>query len=366
MASPFFTVIMSGYQNEPYLPKALASIAGQTFSDFEAICYVEESTDNSLAICQHFAENDQRFKVVSAPKSGGVSSTRNYGIEHAEGEYLVVIDGDDWVVTDMLEKLHRKLQENQPLDVLSFAALATSSDDVDSMKPDRTSIITNFKPEDAAGVFSGPEAIRRSMHCKGKFNAFTWLSIYRTDFLRAHHIRQAEGKLMEDVDSTPRIWFFAQRFAYMDEVLYLYRKRPQSITANKFRCRSDMIWGFHSLMTFVAQHDIPEDILSCWFNQWIGMLYFHLFYPGTVKFLTGSERVSLCKQLLSDHGERHFLTAVRRTSLQKRLAVPFVSLAACGVIKPAMLFFRLYYFFAERHKSRGRLTAASQTSAASS
>ena len=245
----------------------------------------------------------------------------------------------------MLEKLHRKLQENQPLDVLSFAALVTSSDDVDSMKPGRTSIITNFKPEDAAGFFSGLEAIRRSRHCKGKFNAFTWLSVYRTDFLRAHHIRQAEGKLMEDVESTPRIWFFAQRFAYMGEALYLYRKRPQSITANKFRCRSDMIWGFHSLMTFVAQHDIPEDILSCWFNQWIGMLYVNLFYPGTVKFLTGSERVSLCKQLLSDHGERHFLTAVRRTSLQKRLAVPYCVAGGLRGYKTRNAFLPLILFF---------------------
>ena len=117
-------------------------------------------------------------------------------------------------------------------------------------------------------------------------------------------------------------------------------------------------------MTFVAQHDIPEDILSCWFNQWIGMLYVNLFYPPrTVRFLTDNERITLCKQLLFDHGEKHFLTAVRRTSLQKRLAVPFVLLAACGVIKPATLFFRLYYSFAERHKTRGCLTVASQTSA---
>ncbi len=356
---------MAGYQNEPYLPKSLDSIAKQTFPDFEAICYVEESTDNSLAICQKFCADDKRFKVVSAKKSGGVSSTRNYGIEHAAGQYLVVIDGDDWIVPDMLEKLHSKLELNKPLDVLSFAAVQTSSDDVDSMQLLRAPRITNFRPEDAKGVFSGLEAIRRSRHIGGKFNAFTWLSIYRTDFLRVHHIRQEDGKLMEDMESTPRIWFFAQRFAYMDEVLYIYRRRPLSICStpkNKFRFVSDLIWAFHSLMEFVAQHDIPEDILSCWFNQWIGMLYVNLFYSRHVKFLTGDEQVRLCKLLLDDHRKEHYTTAVRRTSLQKRLAVPFVLLAAHGVIKPAMLYFRLYYFFAERHKTKDCMPAAPKTS----
>ena len=61
-----YTIILAGYQTEPYLLKALESIQNQTFSDFEAICYVEESQDSSLAICQKFAEHDSRFKVVSA------------------------------------------------------------------------------------------------------------------------------------------------------------------------------------------------------------------------------------------------------------------------------------------------------------
>lgn len=96
-ASPRFTVAVSGYQNAPYLPKSLGSVKAQSFRDFEAICYVEESTDGSLEICRRLTADDPRFKVVSAPKSGTASATRNYAIDHAGGEYLVVLDGDDWL-----------------------------------------------------------------------------------------------------------------------------------------------------------------------------------------------------------------------------------------------------------------------------
>ena len=87
--NPKFTIILSGHQTAPYLPKALNSIVAQTFKDFEVICHVEEPTDDSLAICRARAQTDARFKVVSAPKSGAVATTRNYGIDHATGEYLI-------------------------------------------------------------------------------------------------------------------------------------------------------------------------------------------------------------------------------------------------------------------------------------
>ena len=119
---PLFTIIVSGYQNESYLPQCLDSIASQTFGDFEAICYVEESADNSLAICQEWAKRDSRFIVATGPKSGAVATTRNYGIDHAKGEYLVVVDGDDWIDKEMLEQLAAKLKETGPLDILAFAA----------------------------------------------------------------------------------------------------------------------------------------------------------------------------------------------------------------------------------------------------
>ena len=118
---PLFTIILSGYQTEPYLQKALDSIENQTFRDFEAICYVEECTDRSLEMCRAMAERDPRFKVATGPKSGSGGPSRNYGMDHASGEYVVFVDGDDWILDNMLEKLAHKLAQTGPLDILAFA-----------------------------------------------------------------------------------------------------------------------------------------------------------------------------------------------------------------------------------------------------
>ena len=224
---PKFTVIIACYNTAPYLPKALESVASQTFRDFEAICYVEESTDESLSICQAMAERDLRFIVVTAPKSGAVSTTRNYGIDHGQGEYLVVLDGDDWIVPDMLEKLAKKLEITGDVDVLSFAAITTETEDVTFSDLPK---LTNFRSKDAEGVFTGVEAIRRVGRNGGKMHNQTWLSIYRIAFLRKNQLYQKDGLLMEDFEWTPRVWFFAQRFAYLDEAFYAYRRRPGSLT----------------------------------------------------------------------------------------------------------------------------------------
>ena len=342
-----YTIILAGYQTEPYLLTALESIQNQTFSDFEAICYVEESQDSSLAICQKFAEHDSRFKVVSAPKSGAVSSTRNYGIDHANGEYLVVIDGDDWLSIEMLEKLSKKLQATGPVDVLSFKAVTTINDNVDW---ENDTVFSNFRETDEAEVFSGIDAIRRVGRNGGRIHNFTWLSIYRVDFLREHKIYQSPGVLMEDMESTPRIWFFAKTFAYLDETLYVYRRRPNSITTEvSSRLVFDLVRQVKSLMDFVTAHEIPADILMIWSNQWLTVLYWFMFHPVSSRKVSDEDRKKALNILFAEVGKREFCRVASRTTLPKRIATPLVLLAAKGFQFPAKLFFRnLYYPWVER------------------
>ena len=345
-----FSIILAGYKTAPYLPKALDSVKAQTFRDFEAICYVEESPDDSLAICRAAAEKDPRFIVVSAPKSGAVASTRNYGIEHASGEYLVVLDGDDWIVPDMLEKLARKIAETGGADVLSFAAVTTESEIADIEHAPR---LTNFRRSDEKGVFSGFDAIRRAGRNGGRMCNHTVLSIYRTEFLREHHIRQTPGRLMEDFESTPRIWFYAKRFAYLDEVFYVYRRRPGSLTTEaSSRIALDIVRQFKSLLIFAEDHEIPEDILAVWSNQWLSILYWFLFHPVTSGKLADPERRQALAELFADGGGARFCRLCARASLPKRVAAMLTAWAAKGLLLPAKFYFRHLYYPLIEHKHK--------------
>ena len=339
---PLFTIVLSGYQTEPYLQKALDSVAAQTYRDFEVICYVEECTDRSLEMCRAMAERDPRFKVATGPKSGAVATTRNYGINHASGKYLVALDGDDWFFPDMLEKLADKLKQTGEVDVLSFAAVSTESDEVDW---DNARGFSNFKPEDEKDVFTGLEAIRRSGRNGGNIHNFTWLSIYRVEFLREHRLYQSDGLLMEDYEWNPRVWYFAQRFAYLDRKFYAYRRRPGSLTTEtSSRILFDLVRQFRSLASFAADHEVSGNVMAIWSNQWVSVLFWFMFHPVTSRKVSDPERVRALRELFEGEGKARFLRILSHASRPKRLAKPLILLAANGHPLPARLFFQELYF----------------------
>lgn len=114
------SIIIPVYNVEPYLPRCLDSVAGQTYGDFEAILIDDGSSDRSGAICDKYAAQDSHFRVIHQP-NGGVSVARQTGLEAARGEYVIHIDPDDWVEPDMLEELYTKaLEENADIVVSDF------------------------------------------------------------------------------------------------------------------------------------------------------------------------------------------------------------------------------------------------------
>lgn len=100
---PKFSIIIPVYNVAPYLRECLDSILAQTFTDWEAICVDDGSTDGSGAILDAYAKQDERIRVFHV-KNGGVSVARNTGLQLARGEVIGFIDGDDVVVVNWLER----------------------------------------------------------------------------------------------------------------------------------------------------------------------------------------------------------------------------------------------------------------------
>ena len=96
MLNDTVSIIVPIYNKEKYLEKCLDSILGQTYRDLEIILVDDGSTDNSLVICQHYAEKDPRIKIYHKP-NGGVSSARNLGLEKSTGKYISFVDPDDFI-----------------------------------------------------------------------------------------------------------------------------------------------------------------------------------------------------------------------------------------------------------------------------
>ena len=99
------SVVVAVYQVERYIVKCLESLAKQTFQEFEVPLIDDGCTDLSGAICDEYAKKDSRFKVFHK-NNEGVSSARQFGLENANGEYIIHVDPDDWVEPTMLEELY--------------------------------------------------------------------------------------------------------------------------------------------------------------------------------------------------------------------------------------------------------------------
>lgn len=113
------SVIVPVYNAEPYLHRCVDSILSQTFADFELLLIDDGSQDCSGSICDEYAARDHRVKVFHKP-NGGVSSARNVGLAHAEGQWVAFVDADDFVREQYLEHLWQHAGDRIDL-VISYA-----------------------------------------------------------------------------------------------------------------------------------------------------------------------------------------------------------------------------------------------------
>ena len=98
---PFFSIIIPVYNVAPYLRECLDSVLAQTFTDWEAICVDDGSTDGSGAILDEYAAKDNRFRVIHQ-QNAGVSVARNTALSRIRGEWFLFLDGDDRLRPDGL------------------------------------------------------------------------------------------------------------------------------------------------------------------------------------------------------------------------------------------------------------------------
>ena len=122
MKKPLFSVLIPVFKIEKYIEECVLSITNQSFSDFEIILIDDGSPDSCPEICERLRKNDSRIKVLHK-KNEGVAKARRDGAEIAEGEYIICIDGDDWLKKDCLTKISEVVQKKN-IDIFCFGMLA--------------------------------------------------------------------------------------------------------------------------------------------------------------------------------------------------------------------------------------------------
>lgn len=112
MTTPSVSIIVAVYNAEPYLHRCMDSLLNQTLQNIEILLINDGSTDNSGALCDEYAAKDSRIKVFHRTNHG-VAATRQFGLEHVTGEYVIHADPDDWLDLDMLEKMYETAEKEK-------------------------------------------------------------------------------------------------------------------------------------------------------------------------------------------------------------------------------------------------------------
>ena len=234
---PRLSVIVPVYKVEKYIHKCVDSILNQTFTDFELILVDDGSPDNCGKICDEYAEKDSRVRVIHK-ENGGLSDARNHGIDAAQGEILGFVDSDDDIYLDMYKSMIEYMDTNN-LDVVCAD----------------TYVIKNgkrkFKPcyaEDK--IFNAPDGVVAILD--GTLDNAAWNKIYKRDVIG--DVRYPKGRIYEDVATTYRFVYAAQRVGYMCKPFYNYYKRKGSIVASSFNSKSryDCFLGYRERLIFAV------------------------------------------------------------------------------------------------------------------
>lgn len=223
--NPLVSVIVPVYNAARWLPELFGSLRSQTYGNMEVILVDDGSTDTSAADCLQLSEGDPRFRIVRKP-NGGLSSARNFGLEHAGGEWIFFIDADDMVQPQALERL--------------VATARTTHADIVVGSFENTSRMSSPPATRSPRILAPHEAVAVSLYQTPPMN-HAWGTLYSRGIFFPDGPRFTEGLWYEDLDLFYRLFERASRVAYLPEKLYFYRKNPSSFINTVSPARFDAL-----------------------------------------------------------------------------------------------------------------------------
>ena len=241
---PMISVIVPVYKVEAYLPACVESVLAQTYQNFELILVDDGSPDNCPALCDDFAARDSRIRVIHK-ENGGVSSARNAGIDAAKGDYLAFLDSDDLWSPLFLEQLHLALEETDA--DFSLCLFRRFQGDPPAELPPAYPTVTLTR-EEAFECLFGPE---------NEQMVVAWNKLYRKEVFSG--IRYPLGKIHEDEAVIHELIGASKTVAWVNEVHYLYRETPNSITTAAFSPkRLDEMYAKEQRIAWFENHGMED------------------------------------------------------------------------------------------------------------
>lgn len=212
IAKPLVSILIPVFNAEQYIRQCLDSVVAQTYRNLQIVLIDDGSKDNSLSICNSYAEKDNRLEVYHQ-ENQGVAATRNHLLEKVMGDYILFVDSDDWIEFEMVEYLVKKAIVNNSSMVV--CSMVKNNEDFDST-------IQNEE------VWEQPKAVLEFLR-HVRFNGSLWNKLVATSLL--HNVSIPCGiSYGEDALFMWNVLQKCNRILVTDKVLYHYRMNDSSLS----------------------------------------------------------------------------------------------------------------------------------------
>ena len=247
MTQPTISVLLPIYNAEEYLEQCLDSVRGQAYENLEVLCINDGSTDASKQIIERYAAQDARFRLLDKP-NGGYGSALNVGLSQATGDYVAIVEPDDWIESGMYaDMIAYAATFAQPVDIIKTGYWRIWMPDTSEQKKMHCSYHRRIKPHSQPFTIDDPGAVHLLCH-----HPSVWSAIYRRAFLDEHDIRLMEipGAGWADNPFLVATLCQARTILYLDNEYYCYRENtPEQDAAFALN---------HTLLPFERWNDMAD------------------------------------------------------------------------------------------------------------
>lgn len=296
------SILVAVYNAERYLAQCLDSLTNQTHRDIEIICIDDASTDHSWQMLCDYARRDNRIILLQQTENQGQAVARNRGLEVATGDYVTMLDSDDWLSPDALEQACSVAEKSPENDCILLDVV---------IYDENTGCEEAYCYRTKEHEYTGDEAFRLSLD---------W-SIHGLYMVRRHihtaYPYETTCRLYSD-DNTTRLHYLHSRRVCRSKGIYYYRRHNQSMTQKVSIMRFEYLRANFSMKQTMVAEQVATPLLDLYeAHRWLNLVGMYVFYWNHRKEFTPEERKHIRKEL------RHYYDTIETHRLPSRLKCKF-------------------------------------------